>query len=90
MTKGEHRVGISFNPSGISEVDRVKQITASLIDEMEGVIRMGDNPEAARCAAIAQTKYEEACMWAVKAITKPSTFMDRGGEMQFKDPNVPN
>jgi hypothetical protein len=33
------------------------------------VVDIGD--EAGRCAAIAQTKFEEAAMWAVKAITKP-------------------
>ena len=73
MTKGEYRVGIRFNPDGHSQVDGIKQITAGLIDEMEQ-LKMDnvlDHQESSRCAAIAQTKYEEACMWAVKAITKP-------------------
>lgn len=69
MTKGEYRVGCSFNPSGKSQVDGVKQITAGLIDEMLPLVERGG--EVARCAALAMTKYEEACMWAVKAITKP-------------------
>lgn len=69
MTKGEHRVGISFNPGGHSQVDGVKQITAGLIDEMQPIVDLGG--EAGRCAALAQTQYEQAAMWAVKAITKP-------------------
>lgn len=69
MTKGEYRVGTSFNPGGSSQVDGVKQITAGLIDEMQPIVDLGG--EAGRCAALAQTAYEQAAMWAVKAITKP-------------------
>ena len=57
MTKGEYRVGVNFNPGGHEQVDGVKQITAGLIDEMDRIVRVSDNSEAARCAAIAQTKY---------------------------------
>ena len=72
MTKGEYRVGISFNPGGNPQVDGIKQITASLINELDEFMEMHtENPEVCRCAAIAQTKYEEAAMWAVKAVTKP-------------------
>ena len=71
MTKGEYRVGTTFNPSGDDLVNGVKQITAGLIDEMEKIVlNRGINSEAARCAALAQTAYEQAAMWAVKAITK--------------------
>lgn len=69
MTKGANRVGMSFNPSGNAEVDEVKSTVASLIDGMQDIVDLGG--EAGRCAAIAQTKFEEAAMWAVKAITKP-------------------
>ena len=71
MTKGEYRVGISFNPGGDPQVDGIKQITASLITELAEFMEHSDNSEANRCAAIAQTKFEEAAMWAVKAVTKP-------------------
>ena len=70
MTKGEFRLGIAFNPSGSTQVDGVKQITAGLIDEMQPIVDKGG--EAGRCAALAQTQYEQAAMWAVKAITKPT------------------
>lgn len=69
MTKGEFRVGISFNPGGNVEVDRTKAQAAALIDSIQHIVDLGG--EAGRCAAIAQTGFEEAAMWAVKAITKP-------------------
>ena len=71
-TFGEYRVGLSFNPSQDPQVAKVKRLAAELIDEMEGVIRMDqhDNPEAQRCAGIAQEQFEQAAMWAVKAVTK--------------------
>jgi len=70
MTKGEYRVGVDFNPSGDEQIHTVKVTTANLIDALQPLVDLGD--EAGRCAAIAQTKFEEAAMWAVKAITKPS------------------
>lgn len=68
MSKGEYRVGATFNPSGNPEVNRVKALAAELISRLQLIVNNGD--EAARCAAIAQTKFEEAAMWAVKALTK--------------------
>ena len=69
MTKGEYKVGVTFNPSGDNDVALVKNTIAMLIDDLQLIVDLGD--EAGRCAAIAQTKFEEAAMWAVKAITKP-------------------
>lgn len=64
MTLGEERVRKSFNPSNDSEVDMIKQLTADLIDRCEGL-----KQKDPRLAALAQTAYEEAAMWAVKAAT---------------------
>lgn len=73
MSIGEDRVRTKFNPSANGIVDQIKQRTAELIDlvatvgpsqpaiEKEGEIR--------RLRALAQTAYEEAAMWAVKAAT---------------------
>lgn len=69
QTEGEWRVGIDFNPSGVEAVDEIKKTTASLIDMMEEIASNRVDP-GARCAALAMTAYEEAAMWAVKAITK--------------------
>jgi hypothetical protein len=61
---GAHRVRESFNPSKDNMVDKITRHTADLIDLCEEVKHLD-----ARCAALAQTAYEEAAMWAVKAAT---------------------
>ena len=58
LTKGEYRVGISFNPSGFPEVDRVKRLSADLIDEIEKIAQASSNGEVKRVCAIAQTEIE--------------------------------
>lgn len=69
QTEGEYRVGVSFNPSNSRAVDEIKNKTASIIDLMMPLTRDRD-AAGSREAAIAATKYEEAAMWAVKAVTK--------------------
>lgn len=64
MTIGEDRVRTSFNPSADSVVDQIKQQTAKLIDLCETL-----KSKDARLASLAQTHYEDAAMWAVKAAT---------------------
>lgn len=78
MTKGEYRVGISFNPSGNDLVDQIKRQAADLIDLIE-TIPVPSQPndptywaEVMRLKSLAQTAAEEAAMWAVKAATKPA------------------
>lgn len=69
MTIGEERVRTTFNPSNDTLVDSLKQATARLIDECEKMKGSAISDEQVRLAALAQTSYEEACMWAVKAAT---------------------
>jgi hypothetical protein len=64
MSIGEDRVRIKFNPSADGMVDRIKQKSAELIDLCEQL-----KEKDARLAALAQTHYEDAAMWAVKAAT---------------------
>lgn len=64
MTEGEYRVGITFNPAGDTDVDKIKAMAAALIDLIANV---GNND---RCTALAQTAFEDGAMWAVKSITK--------------------
>jgi hypothetical protein len=64
MSIGEDRVRVQFNPSAITVVDQIKQETAKLIDLCETL-----KPLDGRLASLAQTAYEEAAMWAVKAAT---------------------
>ena len=61
---GALRVREDFNPSKDSVVDKIKRYTADLIDICEDL-----KPLDGRLAALAQTAYEEAAMWAVKAAT---------------------
>jgi len=65
MSLGEDRVRIKFNPSADGLVDRIKQKSAELIDLCETELK----PLDPRLAALAQTHYEDAAMWAVKAAT---------------------
>lgn len=69
-TLGESRVRLGFNPSGNERVDRIKRIAADAIDlcaEMRQ--RAGEASEMHRLLSLAQTAFEEAAMWAVKAAT---------------------
>jgi hypothetical protein len=64
--RGEDRIRVGFNPSEDSAVADLKRRTAGLIDLCEALKDEGKDP---RLCALAQTAYEEACMWAVKAAT---------------------
>lgn len=64
MSLGTDRVRVKFNPNAYDVVDEIKQNTADLIDLCE-TLKQYD----ARLASLAQTAYEEAAMWAVKAAT---------------------
>ena len=75
QTIGQYRVGVSFNPSGYSEVDDIKRAAANFIDRIDKINDpVSDDPaldaERVRCARIAMEHAEAAAMWAVKAVTK--------------------
>ena len=74
MSIGEDRVRVKFNPSADSTVEKIKQKTAELIDLCEQNKRRdfdttSVNSEVNRLWSLAQTHYEDAAMWAVKAAT---------------------
>ncbi len=64
MTAGEKAVRLDFNPSKDGTVHDIKYYTAQLIDLCETL-----KDRDPRLAALAQTAYEEAAMWGVKAAT---------------------
>jgi hypothetical protein len=64
VSLGMDRVRLSFNPSSDSLVDQVKRLSADLIDLCEEHKSLDP-----RLAALAQTHYEDAAMWAVKLVT---------------------
>lgn len=74
---GESRVRTKFNPSSSGLVDSIKQDTASMINLCETGKHQYDGnglidphkSEIMRLWSLAQTAYEEAAMWAVKAAT---------------------
>lgn len=70
MSLGEDRVRIKFNPSDEALVSQIKQKTAELIDLCEkGRSEGSADGEHQRLWSLAQTHYEDAAMWAVKAAT---------------------
>lgn len=74
QTKGEYRVGTTFNPSASGIVDEIKRNAADLIDLIDSIPSDRESErgnEAGRLKALAQTEIESAAMWAVKAATKP-------------------
>ena len=74
MTKGEYRVGITFNPSGDDLVGQIKRQAADLIDLIETIDTLGmgvtQAAEVGPLKTLAQRDVERAAMWAVKAATK--------------------
>lgn len=68
-TYGQKAVGISFNPSNDSAVDRMKQICANAIDEMNNLRNETSNGEVKRMCSVAITDIQSGQMWGVKAIT---------------------
>lgn len=64
LSLGEQRVRTKFNPSADGIVDRIKALTAELINICEEI-----KAKDPRLAATAQTQYEGAAMWAVKLAT---------------------
>lgn len=69
QTFGQKAVGISFNPSNESSVDRCKQGVANLIDQMHELRNSSISPEQKRLASVAITELQGGQMWAVKALT---------------------
>ncbi len=71
-TLGEARVRTDFNVSSDKVVDILKSNTAYLINVCQQLKGDGEaivNGEKVRLISLAQTAYEEAAMWAVKAAT---------------------
>jgi hypothetical protein len=71
MSLGSDRVREGFNPSNDNLVDKIKRYTADLIDLCNAENDKHDDPEKGRLLSLAMTHYEDAAMWAVKAVTTP-------------------
>lgn len=69
LSLGEKRVRIEFNPSGVGNVNFIKEKSAELINVLEALKEQGDSGEKIRLISLAQTAIEEGAMWGVKAAT---------------------
>ncbi len=68
QTFGQRAVGATFNPSGDSAVNDMKQAYADIIDKLNN-LRDHSSGELARLCSVAITEAQTAQMWAVKALT---------------------
>lgn len=71
LTFGQKAVGLTFNPSGDPDVQKVKELFAAVIDFCNDRKPPYDGKpnEKSRMLAIAITEAQTAQMWAVKAVT---------------------
>lgn len=69
LTFGQKAVGLTFNPSSMPQVDKIKSLFAEIIDELNNLRNEVPPGEALRLCSIAITEAQTAQMWAVKAIT---------------------
>lgn len=73
LTFGQKAVGLTFNPSNMPTVDRIKTLCAAIIDEIADQ-RAGNpnderNPDKWEMFTDAIKSIKEGQMWAVKACT---------------------
>lgn len=61
-------VRLSFNPSKLPEVDKLKTLAAAFLSQCETVATQ--HPDAGRELAVAKTHMQTASMWAVLGATK--------------------
>lgn len=69
LTYGQKAVGLSFNPSQNTEVDKCKTLFANAIDQLNELRISSTSPEVKRLCSVAITEAQSAQMWAVKALT---------------------
>lgn len=73
LTFGEKAVGLTFNPSNMPTVDRIKKLSAALIDEIASyrVPETNDGMYHEQQAMYTEAirRIQEGQMWAVKAAT---------------------
>jgi hypothetical protein len=69
LSFGQKAVGLTFNPSGDPNVERIKQAFATVIDILNNLRSDCDNQEKMRMYSVAITEAQTAQMWGVKAAT---------------------
>jgi hypothetical protein len=69
LTFGERAVGITFNPSGDENVNKIKEAFANVIDIMHELRSATGSGERKRMYSLAINDAQTAQMWAVKSCT---------------------
>ena len=69
LTYWEKAVWKSFNPWGLSEVNDIKTLYATIINKLNVARNLTNDLEKKRLLSIAITEAQTAQMWAVKSIT---------------------
>lgn len=69
MTYGEKAVGLTFNPSGDTNVQKLKELYAQIIDLCNAIRSEAGQGEKGRLLSVAITEAQTAQMWAVKGVT---------------------
>ena len=69
LTFWQKAVGITFNPGGMPEVNKIKELSAALINELNNQRTAAGQGEKRRMFSIAITEVQTAQMWGVKAAT---------------------
>jgi hypothetical protein len=69
LSFGQKAVGISFNPGWSDEVNKIKQIMAVVIDEMNDLRNSTKSQEVKRLCSVSITELQASQMWCVKALT---------------------
>ncbi len=69
LTFGQKAVGITFNPSGDTQVGAIKAAFAAIIDQLNDMRTAAGLGEKGRLLSVAITEAQGAQMWAVKGIT---------------------
>lgn len=69
LSYGQKAVGLTFNPSGDENVQKVKELYAQIIDLVNSLPVESVPSEKLRLIKISITEAQAAQMWAVKAIT---------------------
>lgn len=69
LTFGERACGVSFNPGGNPDVNKIKNKFAELVDLLHDYRKHSVDYELTRMLSIAITETQTAQMWAVKAVT---------------------
>lgn len=66
---GEKAVGLTFNPGGHEQVNKIKEAFANAIDIMNDYRSQTEDGEVKRMLSVAITDAQSAQMWGVKAVT---------------------